>query len=184
MKPVNFKESTKELKKPSSMRDDECSSLHVWSDGNQCVSKWKPTFIERIRIAFGAAIWMGIFGGSSQPPVWLDASQSPFAKLSFFNRLRLWFDYVTEDIISTSSRYLQGLKSSTNLKFFVSSFILAVIFCANDNFGGIAPAIIIPACFDILNIKKRRCNDVLHYVIFGASIGFISTLIFKMLWQS
>ena len=166
------------------MRDDECSSLHVWSDGNQCVSKWKPTFIERIRIAFGAAIWMGIFGGSSQPPVWLDATQSPFAKLSLFNRISLYLHDTTDSVIYTLTQFISGMKDRTYLRYFLWAFLLTIIFGINVPITGVAVAIIIPACFDILNIKKRRCNDVLHYVIFGASLGFISTLIFKLVWQS
>lgn len=38
MKPINFKEATKVLQRPSTMTDAECASLHVWSDGKQCVS--------------------------------------------------------------------------------------------------------------------------------------------------
>lgn len=63
MKPIDFPQSTKVLQKPSTMSDKECSSLHVWNDGKQCVSCWKPTFKERINILFGGNASSGAYAG-------------------------------------------------------------------------------------------------------------------------
>ena len=63
MKPIDFPQSTKVLQRPSTMAESECQSLHVWNDGNQCVSCWKPTVSERIRIAFGGNVWLGLLLG-------------------------------------------------------------------------------------------------------------------------
>lgn len=82
MKPIDFKQSTKVLQKPSTMTDNECASLHVWSDGNQCVSCWKPTFKERLNILFGGKVWLGVLSGGTQPPVFVSG-------LNVFNRLPL-----------------------------------------------------------------------------------------------
>lgn len=70
MKPINFKESTN-VSRPTS---EAGGVLPYWSDGKQNVSKWKPTFIERIRIAFGAPIWVGILSGKRTPAMWVDAT--------------------------------------------------------------------------------------------------------------
>ena len=67
MKPIDFPQSTKVLQKPSTMSDKECSSLHVWSDGKQCVSCWKPTFKERMNILFGGKVWLGVLSGKTHP---------------------------------------------------------------------------------------------------------------------
>ncbi len=71
MRPIDFKQSTKVLQRPSTMTQSECGSLHVWNDGKQCVSCWKPTFIERIKILFGGNIWLGVLSGKTQPPVFI-----------------------------------------------------------------------------------------------------------------
>lgn len=71
MKPIDFPQSTKVLQKPSTMSDKECSPLHVWSDGKQCVSCWKPSFIERLKVLFTGKIWLGVMSGNTQPPVFV-----------------------------------------------------------------------------------------------------------------
>lgn len=48
MKPIKFKEANKNLLKPQSMTDDECSSLWVYTDGEQCISCWKMNWKQRI----------------------------------------------------------------------------------------------------------------------------------------
>jgi hypothetical protein len=80
MKPVYFEEATKELKKPSSMTDEECSSLWVHNDGEQSVSCWKMTLKERIKLLFHGRIWVGVVFGKSQPPIWVDPSKTVFIK--------------------------------------------------------------------------------------------------------
>ena len=79
MKPIDFPQSTKVLQKPSNMTDKECSPLHVWSDGKQCVSCWKPTFMERMKILFTGKVWIGVMSGNTQPPIFV-AGESVFEK--------------------------------------------------------------------------------------------------------
>lgn len=80
MKPHHFKESNKVLGKPESMTDEECSSLHVLNENNQCISKWKAPFWDRVKFLFHGTVWLGILSGSTQPPVWLDCKKSIFIK--------------------------------------------------------------------------------------------------------
>lgn len=81
MKPLKFKEATKELKKPSSMSDKECGSLFIYEDGNTCISLWSTSFWNRLKFLFHGKIWLGVYSGSgSQPPVWLDCTKTVFIK--------------------------------------------------------------------------------------------------------
>lgn len=77
MKPTRFPEQTVELQKPAGMTDEKCSPLPVFRDGTYCISRWAPSFGERLRILFGSPIWLWIWSGNTQPPVSL-AIESPF----------------------------------------------------------------------------------------------------------
>lgn len=78
MKPIKFKQANKNLTKPESMTDEECSSLWVYSDGKQCISLWKMSFWQRIKVLFWGRIWLSVFSGETQPPVWLDCRKTVF----------------------------------------------------------------------------------------------------------
>lgn len=69
MEPSNFEQSNKILLKPEGWRDEDCMSLHVWTDGKHCVSLWRPTWRDRLRILFKGEIWLWIVSGGTQPPV-------------------------------------------------------------------------------------------------------------------
>ena len=81
MNPIKFKEATIELKKPSSMTDEECGSLfiHQTEDG-VCISLWSTSFWQRLKFLFPGKIWLGVYFGKSQPPVWLDCTKTIFTK--------------------------------------------------------------------------------------------------------
>lgn len=81
MTPIKFKESNIELTKPSSMTDEECSSLHIYQnpDGT-CISCWTVPFWKRLKFLFHGRIWLGVCSGKTQPPVWLDCTNSVFVK--------------------------------------------------------------------------------------------------------
>lgn len=93
MKPIDFPQSTKVLQKPGTMTDEECASLHVWSDGKQCVSKWHLSVWERIKILFGQDIWLGVMSGKTQPPVFL-AAERVFEQPPVTTRIKNWFGKV------------------------------------------------------------------------------------------
>lgn len=81
MTPKHFEEATIELKKPESMTDEECSSLHVFqhADGT-CISLWTVSFWQRLKFLFHGHIWLGVLSGTTQPPVWLDCTKTVFIK--------------------------------------------------------------------------------------------------------
>nr|DAN12625.1 MAG TPA: hypothetical protein [Caudoviricetes sp.] len=97
MKPIDFKQSTKVLQRSPDMTDDERASLPVWSDGMQCVSCWKPSLSERILVAFGGKVWLGVASGSTQPPVFL-SGRNVFKGGSAFSRVRSLAVYMAERI--------------------------------------------------------------------------------------
>ena len=75
MKPIDFVQSTKVLQRPSTMAESECQSLPVWNDGKQCVSCWKATFKERLKILFTGKVWLGVLSGKTQPPVFVSGEE-------------------------------------------------------------------------------------------------------------
>jgi hypothetical protein len=78
MEPVKFKEANKNLLKPHSMTDEECASLWVFTDGQQCVSRWYLTWKDRLRILFYGHVWLAVHSGVTQPPVRLDSDRTVF----------------------------------------------------------------------------------------------------------
>ena len=76
MKPVDFKESNKELQKPKSMTDEECISLKVFNDGHRCVSCWKPSWKEWFSFILFRKIWVHILSGETQPPIYITSNKS------------------------------------------------------------------------------------------------------------
>lgn len=80
MKPTKFKEANKNLLKPNSMTDEECSSLWVYTDGKGCISCWKLSLRDRIRALLFGKVWLCVLGGGTQPPVWIECKNTVFEK--------------------------------------------------------------------------------------------------------
>jgi hypothetical protein len=80
MKPIDFTQTNKTLTRPRNTTDDECGPLQVYSDGQQCVSCWRPTFRERLSILLFGKVWLFVWSGETQPPVALAGARSPFRK--------------------------------------------------------------------------------------------------------
>lgn len=69
MEPTDFEQSNLTLQKPADMTDDECSPLPVWTDGEKCVSRWRASWSERLRMLFTGDLWLWVHSGRTQPPV-------------------------------------------------------------------------------------------------------------------
>ena len=81
MKPINFKEANKNLISPSSWNKEKhgnCGDLPTFTDGEQCISLWKMSWKERWQVFTSGKIWIGIHGGHTQPPIWLDTQKTVF----------------------------------------------------------------------------------------------------------
>lgn len=98
MKPIDFSQSTKILQRPSTMPESECQSLPVWSDGKQCVSCWKPTFKERVKILFTGKVWLGVLSGKTQPPVFVSGERI-FGRIPLKARFLAFIVEIKESII-------------------------------------------------------------------------------------
>lgn len=87
MKPSDFKESTITLTRPDALSDLQCDSLKAWSDGKQCITLWKPSFKERLSILLFGRVWLSVWGGNTQPPIWMDAQYTVFQRAPLAVRL-------------------------------------------------------------------------------------------------
>lgn len=126
MKPIDFPQSTKVLQKPSTMSDNECSSLHVWNDGKQCVSCWKPTFKERMNILFGGKVWLGVLSGKTQPPVFV-SGEMVFEKAPLKARILAFWGKAKESIIQTWENLAEAAKQPDKRKHFYVGFVIALV---------------------------------------------------------
>lgn len=63
MTPKHFKQAQIELKKPADMTDEECGSLWIYRQDNQCMSLWTAPFMERLKFLFHGHIWIGVISG-------------------------------------------------------------------------------------------------------------------------
>lgn len=80
MTPVCFPEANKNLLKPDSMTDEECSSLWVYTDGVACISRWKLGWRARLSALLRGHVWLCVLSGATQPPVWLTTAKTVFLK--------------------------------------------------------------------------------------------------------
>ncbi|MCM1168806.1 MAG: hypothetical protein NC324_02605 [Bacteroides sp.] len=106
MNPIGFKQATKTLQRPPTMQDSECQSLPVWSDGKQCISCWRPNFLERVRILFGGKVWLGVLSGRTQPPVYV-SGRCVFTKTPANSKVKAVIVHVCERVIATAERIKQ-----------------------------------------------------------------------------
>lgn len=77
MKPVEFEGYNAVLRKPSYMTDEECGSLPILRLDGFCISCWRMTWRERLKVIVTGRIWLGILSGDTQPPVYF-AVNKPF----------------------------------------------------------------------------------------------------------
>lgn len=127
MKPIDFPQSTKVLQRPSTMTDKECASLHVWSDGNQCVSCWKPTFKERLNILFGGKVWLGVLSGKTQPPVFV-SGERVFGRTSLKARILAFIAEIKESIIGIWENVKEASKQPDKRKHFIVGLAISLVF--------------------------------------------------------
>lgn len=69
---IDFPGTNKVLGKPSNMTNEECAPLRVLDTGDQIISYWKPSEVEREAIANGGSIALIVYTNTgTQPPVCL-----------------------------------------------------------------------------------------------------------------
>ena len=81
MEPNKFPQANKDLVKPEGWTDEECGTLPVYNDGQQCISLWKMTWRERFSALFFGKVWLFVVSGNTQPPVLLLATKEIFKEV-------------------------------------------------------------------------------------------------------
>lgn len=181
MKPIDFPQSTKVLQRPSTMTDKECASLHVWSDGNQCVSCWKPTFKERLNILFGGKVWLGVLSGKTQPPVFVSGTRV-FNKAPFGACCRAFFGSVVESI----TKAIRTAKQADKQKHFVAGFVIALLAGLLLGFwGGFSAGCLAGATKEWWDAKGHGTAEVMDFVftLLGAIVGASVAVLLMMLLE-
>lgn len=137
MKPTNFEQATKELQRPACMTDDECGSLHIYTDGKQCISRWQPSMRERVRILFGKPVWLGVMSGRTMPPVFVDAETNVFdPQIKTTSKFMSWWRMFTDDLFVAWNNIKQGFRQEDKRKHLLCGFAIAfVIGIFNPLFG-------------------------------------------------
>ena len=77
MTPIEFKGQTLVLRKPAGMSDEECSPLPIARLDDTCVSCWRMSWRERLKVLWTGRVWLGVLSGQTQPPVYVTVER-PF----------------------------------------------------------------------------------------------------------
>lgn len=77
MRGIPFAEANKKLLPPEG-EEESVYTLHVWSDGNICVSKWRMSWRERISALFKGHVWLHVWG-QTHPPLAIE-TEYPFER--------------------------------------------------------------------------------------------------------
>lgn len=125
MKPIDFPQSTKVLQRPGTMSESECQSLPVWNDGKQCVSCWKPTIKERIKILFGGNVWLGVLSGKTQPPVFV-TGERVFEKVPIKAQIKAFLLEVGESIAEVGKSLAEAAKQPDKRKHCLVGALLSI----------------------------------------------------------
>jgi hypothetical protein len=75
MQAQGFPQSNRQLLPPDGL-ENEVLPLPVWTDGQRCISRWRPTFWERLQILFTGDLWLHV-NGPTHPPLVID-TRFPF----------------------------------------------------------------------------------------------------------
>ena len=79
MKPSTFFGQTKVLQPPKG-REKDITTLPVYTDGDLCISCWRPTLRERLSVALFGRVWVSVLGGPTQPPISVWAERAAFKR--------------------------------------------------------------------------------------------------------
>lgn len=126
MKPIDFKQSTKVLQRPSTLPESKCQSLPVWNDGTQCVSCWNATFAERLAILFTGKVWLGVMSGKSQPPVFVSGTKV-FEGTPLKNHILAFSADVKEWLSTAYDNFRNGCGQPDKKKHFIAGFVISAI---------------------------------------------------------
>lgn len=179
MKPIDFPQSTKVLQRPGTMSESECQSLPVWNDGKQCVSCWKPSIKERIKILFGGNVWLGVLSGKTQPPVFV-TGERVFEKVPIKAQIKAFLLEVGESIAEVGKSLAEAAKQPDKRFHFVAGFLISLLFgIILAPWVGLSVGIAAGAIKEWWDSKGHGTVELLDFVFtcFGALSAFLVALI-------
>jgi hypothetical protein len=80
MKPILFEQANRTLTAPAG-QENEVETMYVYTDGQQCISKWQLTDDEIEMVIKNRHLYISVMFGGTQPPI-LPMVHSPFTNLS------------------------------------------------------------------------------------------------------
>lgn len=184
MKPTNFKQSTKVLKRPSIMAESECQSLPVWCDGKQCVSCWKPSIRERLNILFSGKVWLGVLSGETQPPVYVTA-ECVFVKKSNKARFCSLISKTKESIIEVVKTVRDGFKQPDKRKHFIAGLFFSIIVGIFLPWLGVLFGFVTGALKELWDKKGKGTTEWMDFIFtcIGVLCAFpITLIIHNLIW--
>lgn len=172
MKPIDFPQSSKVLQRPEDMLDTDCKPLPIWSDGMECVSCWKPTFKERLRILMHGKVWLAVLSGKTQPPVFITGEEF-FVQPPFRARVRFFFEDMWDDIVSLAKEVRNAAKEKDKVLHFVCGFVIAYIIGIFIPLLGLAIGCIAGLLKEFWDSKGHGTVEIMDaiFTCFGASIA-------------
>ena len=81
MKPSKFDYSNKTLQPSGKTYSENVTGvepLHIWTDGEQCVSCWRLSWRERLSAVIFGRVWIAALTGQTQPPIYAEAAKNYF----------------------------------------------------------------------------------------------------------
>ncbi len=91
MKPIQFPEMTRTLQPSGKQYSDNIQGvepLPIYTDGEQCISCWRPSWRERLSILFFGRVWLSVLSGSRQPPVAVNGVRTSFERVESYDTER------------------------------------------------------------------------------------------------
>lgn len=184
MKPIDFPQSTMVLQKPGTMLDSECKPLPVWSDGKECVSCWRPTLKERVRILITGKVWLSVFSGRTQPPVYVTGDQF-FVRPPFFARVRLWLEDTWDNTKMAAIAVREAARERDKRIHFACGFIISFLVGFFMPLLGIFAGCVAGAIKEWWDSKGHGAVETMDFVFtcFGAVVALIpSFIIHSIVW--
>ncbi len=184
MKPIDFPQSTKVLQKPGTMPDTDCKPLPIWSDGKECVSCWRPTLKERVRILVSGKVWLSVVSGRTQPPVYLTGEHF-FVRPPFFARMRLWLEETWDNTKNAINAVREAAKERDKRIHFVCGFIISLLVGFFMPLLGLVAGCVAGAIKEWWDSKGHGTVETMDFVFtcFGAVVALIpSFILHSIVW--
>ena len=185
MKPINFPQAAKVLQKPSDMTDKECLPLPVWCDGKQCISCWKPTLIERLKILFTGKMWIGVLSGNTQPPIFI-SGENVFVKPSIKARFCAFLSKLKNYATKVGTRIFRGFIQPDKFLHLLVGFIIAFFIGLINPIIGLVVAILAGIGKEVYDkVSKKGTPEFLDFVFtaIGGILGFATVYILRLFFH-